>query len=83
MTHLVPVAALLLMLLLTGLPAQAQSYDQLLEGAAHQLGQKNYCEATVAFERAFADNAKVEPFDLYAGAGAAANCPTRQAQALR
>lgn len=74
---------LLLGLLLSSLRAQAQAYDQLLEAAAHQLSQKNYCEATAAFERAFADSTKAGPFDLYAGAGAAANCPARQVQALR
>ena len=83
MNRLLSVAALLMALLLTGSLARAQTYDQLLEEAAHQLSQKNYCEATVAFERAFADSTRVGPFDLYAGAGAAANCPGRPAQALR
>ena len=83
MKRLLPVAVLSLILLLTSLLAQDQTYDQLLEGAAHQLSQKNYCEATVAFERAFADSTKAGPFDLFAGAGAAANCPGRQPQALR
>jgi predicted esterase len=83
MNRFLSVVALLVGLLLTGPLAQAQTYDQLLEGAAQQLNQKNYCEATTAFERAFADSTKTGPFDLYAGAGAAANCPGRQAQALR
>ncbi|MCB2410605.1 hypothetical protein [Hymenobacter lucidus] len=72
-----------LLLLLAGPAAHAQTYDQLLESAARQLSQKNYCEATAAFEQAFADSTKAGPFDLYAGAGAAANCPGRQPQALR
>lgn len=76
-------SGLLLGLLLTGFRARAQTYDQLLEGAARQLGQKNYCAATAAFEQAFADSTRVGPFDLYAGAGAAASCPGRQPQALR
>ncbi|HEX8659031.1 MAG TPA: hypothetical protein VF690_15930 [Hymenobacter sp.] len=81
MNRLFLLAALLLTYRLA--QAQTQMYDQLLEGAAHQLSQKNYCAATTAFERAFTDSTKVGPFDLYAGAGAAANCPGRQAQALR
>ncbi|MCB2376618.1 hypothetical protein LGH70_03435 [Hymenobacter sp. BT635] len=81
-------AAFLLALLLTAPLARAQTqppqtYDQLLEGAARQLGQKNYCAATAAFAQAFADSTRVGPFDLYAGAGAAANCPGQQPQALR
>ncbi|TGE20216.1 hypothetical protein [Hymenobacter elongatus] len=84
MHRLLLVAALLLLNgPLAQAQAQAQTYDQLLEGAAQQLGQKNYCAATAAFERAFADSTKAGPFDLYAGAGAAANCPGRQQQALR
>lgn len=69
----------------TKVSAQTQppTYSQLLENAAGQLAQKNYCEATAAFEQAFADSTKAGPFDLYAGAGAAANCPGRQPQALR
>ncbi|UOQ51218.1 dienelactone hydrolase family protein [Hymenobacter cellulosivorans] len=82
MKHLVS-SGLMLGLLLTGSQARAQTYDQLLEGAARQLGQKNYCEASAAFVQAFADTTKAGPFDLYAGAGAAANCPGQQAQALR
>ncbi|UOQ70469.1 hypothetical protein [Hymenobacter cellulosilyticus] len=84
MSRLLP-ATLLLALLLTGSLVRAQSltYNQLLEGAARQLGQKNYCAATAAFTQAFADSSRVGPFDLYAGAGAAANCPGQQAQALR
>ncbi|SNC67859.1 Phospholipase/Carboxylesterase [Hymenobacter gelipurpurascens] len=63
--------------------AQTQTYGQLLEDAARHLGQKNYCEATTAFKRALTDSTQVGPFDLYAGAGAAANCPGQQGQALR
>jgi poly(3-hydroxybutyrate) depolymerase len=74
---------LLLALLLTSLFGQAQTYAQQLDSAAHLLGQKNYCAATTAFRRAFADSTQVGPFDLYAGAGAAANCPGQQQQALR
>ncbi|WP_167856300.1 PHB depolymerase family esterase [Hymenobacter metallicola] len=69
--------------LLTGPQAHAQAYDQLLESAARQLGQKNYCAATASFAQAFADTTQAGPFDLYAGAGAAANCPGQQTQALR
>ncbi|MBD2717283.1 hypothetical protein KBK19_19745 [Microvirga sp. STR05] len=77
------IAFLSLALLLISPLVQAQTYNQLLERAAHQFQQKNYCEATVAFERAFTDSTTVGPFDLYAGAGAAATCPGRQVQAVR
>ena len=76
-------SAALLLLLLAAPLARAQTYNQLLENAARQLGQRNYCAATAAFEQALADSTKAGPFDLYAGAGAAASCPGRQPLALR
>ena len=74
---------LLLVLLGWLLPASAQTYDQQLELAATRLKAKDYCGATASFRLAFADSAAVQPFDLFAGAGAAANCPGQQALALR
>ncbi|MCR5889768.1 hypothetical protein LRS06_18740 [Hymenobacter sp. J193] len=84
MPRALTVATLLLALLLLAPQARAQAptYAQLLETAAQQLGQQNYCEATTSFALAFADSTQVGPFDLYAGAGAAAQCPGRQAQAV-
>ncbi|TGE24780.1 hypothetical protein E5K00_06130 [Hymenobacter aquaticus] len=63
--------------------APLPTYDQLLETAARHLAQKNYCEATTTFTQAFADSTLAGPFDLYAGAGAAANCPGQEPLALR
>ncbi|TGE04291.1 dienelactone hydrolase family protein [Hymenobacter fodinae] len=75
--------ALVLLLLLCGTAIEAQTYSQRLDSAAYYLGQKNYCAATRAFALAFIDSTQASPFDLYAGAGAAANCAGRQGQALR
>lgn len=69
--------------LLAGFLGRAQGYQQLLDQASAQLGQKSYCEATATFTRALADSAQAGPFDLFAGATAAANCPGQQAVALR
>ena len=63
--------------------ASAQTYDQHLELAATRLKAKDYCGATASFRLAFADSTTIQPFDLFAGAGAAANCPGQQALALR
>ncbi|WP_187631952.1 dienelactone hydrolase family protein [Hymenobacter lutimineralis] len=84
MPRVLSAGVLLALLLFTpGVRAQSVSYAQMLETAARQLSQKNYCEATATFAQAFADSTQAGPFDLYAGAGTAAQCPGRQPQAMR
>ncbi|GAB2785269.1 hypothetical protein GCM10027175_24920 [Hymenobacter latericoloratus] len=70
---------------LGGRAAQAQpsTYDQQLQQASTKLGQHDYCGAVKDFQAAFADSTKAGPFDVFAGAIAAANCPDQRTQALR
>jgi predicted esterase len=63
--------------------AQNQTYDQHLQQASAKLGQQDFCGAVQNFQAAFADSTKAGPFDVFAGAIAAANCPAQRTQALR
>ncbi|UYZ63136.1 dienelactone hydrolase family protein [Hymenobacter weizhouensis] len=82
MKRFVSCLIVLSVVLTTGRSSWAQGYDQLLQEAAGLLGQKNYCAATDLFTRAFADSTKTGPYDLYAGAAAAAHCPGKEPLAL-
>ena len=67
--------------------AQSQGtteYAQLMEQAGATVQARQFCEATALFERAFApDSTQASPFDLFAAAMSAAQCPARQPLAWR
>lgn len=67
--------------------AQSQnpaSYAQLMEQAGPAFHARQFCEATPLFERAFAsDSTQASPFELFAAATSAAQCPTKEPLAWR
>lgn len=65
-----------------GQPSPA--YPELLVQAEQQLQRQDYCAATTIFAQAFApDSTRANEFELFAGASAAARCPTQGALAWR
>lgn len=62
----------------------APAYAQLLERAATQMQARDHCAAVASFEQAFEpDSTQASPFDLFAAATSAAQCPARQPLAWR
>ena len=81
---------LLILTVITGLlPFVAQSqttseYAQLMEQSGAAMQAKNPCAAVGLFQRAFApDSMQASPFDLFAAAMSAAQCPAEQQLAWR
>ena len=80
----------LLLTIIAGLfffDARGQSpagYGQLMEQTGAAVQARKFCEATALFERAFApDSMQASPFDLFAAAISAAQCPAKQPLAWR
>ena len=72
---------------LLSLPVRGQGaagYAKLMEETGAAVQARKFCEATALFERAFApDSAQPSPFDLFAAAMSAAQCPAKQPLAWR
>ena len=78
---------LLVLSALLSLPVRGQGtaeYAKRMEEAGAAVQARKVCDATALFERAFApDSAQPSPFDLFAAALSAAQCPAQQPLAWR